>query len=303
MSGRILVTGSVGLIGSLLARQLVTRGISVVELDNRLPFQHIGYGDIRDKKLLSTVVNNCQGIVHLAGVSRVVWAEQDPELCWDANVYGTENILDAAYQASHRPWVIYASSREVYGQQVTLPVMEDAVLSPLNIYARSKLEAESLVNAYRERGLSTAILRFSSVYGSFRDYADRVIPAFCRAALLDKVLRIDGFDNLFDFTHVSDVVGGIMRVMHKLNSDVNTLPPIHLTTGVGYTLLQAASLIEKILQKKINYQEAPARTYDVHRFYGSTLRAESLLDWRSQITLEQGLSDLLKQYEKQCSLA
>lgn len=298
----VLVTGSLGLIGSLLVRELTANGIKVLELDNRAPRHQLNHGDVRDPLLLQQLVKNCRGIIHLAAVSRVVWGEQDPQLCWDVNVNGTQNILETAYQAPHNPWVIVASSREVYGQQTSLPVTEDANLIPLNIYARSKVAGENLVNQYRAQGLTTAILRFSSVYGHSNDYADRVIPAFCRAALLNNPLRIDGFNNVFDFTHVKDTVAGIIQVMQKLNAQVNNLPPIHFTTEQGTTLLQVALLIEKILGRKISYQEAPVRTYDVHRFYGSGQRAENLLAWKANITLEQGLADLLQQFQKQFSL-
>ena len=65
------------------------------------------------------------GVIHLAAVSRVVWGQKNPELCWETNVTGVQNVLDAAREASSRPWVISASSREVYGEAEHLPVSED----------------------------------------------------------------------------------------------------------------------------------------------------------------------------------
>ena len=81
----------------------------------------------------------------------------------------------------------------------TLPVSETVPLLPLNVYAKSKIAAEQSVEQYRAQGLQTAVLRFSNVYGSIHDYADRVIPAFCRAAAFGGTIRIDGSDNIFDF--------------------------------------------------------------------------------------------------------
>jgi len=296
---KVLVTGSAGLIGSFLVKQLRNNYIEVIELDKRLPTNKIGLANVQDANLLNQLIESCQGVVHLAAVSRVIWGEQNPDLCWGVNVQGTQNVLEAAYQAKQKPWVIFASSREVYGQQTILPVTEKADLMPLNTYAKSKVAGEKLVNQYRQLGLTTAILRFSSVYGSAYDHADRVIPAFCRKAAQGEMLRVDGFNNLFDFTHVHDVVNGIIKAINKLQNNISDLPPIHLTTGIGTSLLQVIGLIEQILNQSIDYKEAPARTYDVHSFCGDPCRAKSLLGWEAEISLMQGLSDLIKQYQTQ----
>ena len=298
--GSILITGAMGLIGSLLSQQLKNHNISVIDFDKCS--SQTGECNVHNKVLLRQLIQNCSGIVHLAAVSRVVWGQQNPALCWEVNVEGTRNILELAYRATHKPWVIFASSREVYGQQERFPVSENAPLRPLNLYARSKVAGEELVNEYRECGLTTAILRFSSVYGSAYDHADRVIPAFCRLAVTKQALRIDGFQNLFDFTHVEDVVAGILAVIHQLHKGKNNLPPIHFTTGRATSLLDVALLIEQILGESIEYYPAPPRNYDVHHFYGDPLRAKNLLGWESKINLSQGLADMLKKYQMQLAI-
>lgn len=293
----ILITGSEGLIGRQLIALLNQTDVPVIKLDKRLPASFPGAIDILDKVKLYTLIKSCSGIIHLAGVSRVVWGEQNPELCWDTNVAGTENILDIASQQKNGPWIIYASSREVYGQQSDLPITETAKLQPLNIYAKSKVAAEDLINQYREKGLKTAIIRFSSVYGSCHDYPDRVIPAFCLNALKEEPLCIEGLENQLDFTHINDVVLGIVEVIKKLNMGEHHLPTFHFTTGMGTTLIQVANLLEKIVHKKINYYEASSRTYDVHRFYADAPLAKKYLNWTPKISLEDGLKDLLSQYQ------
>jgi UDP-glucose 4-epimerase len=294
---KILITGSAGLIGSALTQQLLKKGLHVVECDIRLPMTAPGHGDVRDLNTLTKLIRDCQGIIHLAAVSRVVWGEQNPQLCWEVNVGGTHNIIKAAQQAPQQPWIIFASSREVYGQQTTLPVTEQADLIPLNTYARSKVAGEELMIEYQQQSAPAAILRFSSVYGSAQDYNDRVIPAFCQTAVKGSALRVDGFKNLFDFTHVNDTARGVIQAMEILQTGVRDLPPIHLTTGCGNSLLQVITLIEAALGKPIHYQEAPARTYDVHRFCGDPTRAKKLLNWEAQNSLAHGIRDLLNQYQ------
>jgi len=294
---KILITGSKGLIGQSLKNQLGVLGFQVKGIDKAYAIDHLEFGDIQDIELLKKLASQCIGIVHLAGVSRVIAGEQNPSLCWNMNVEGTQKILEAAKNSPINPWVIYASSREVYGQQDTLPVNEDAILLPLNVYARSKAAAEKLVLDYRNQGLQTAIIRFSNVYGSIDDYPDRVIPAFCRTAALGGTIRIDGGHNTFDFTYINDVTTGIIKIINKLQNGCLDLPPIHLTTGCGTTLLEAAELAKSLSVKSIKFLSAPSRSFDVSTFYGDPTRANRLLDWKATMTIKEGMARLVNDFK------
>lgn len=157
------ITGSEGLIGSALRPVLEGLGYCVARLDVRLPPHHHGRGDVRDVAAVQRFVGSCAGVVHLAGVSRVIWAERDPDACIETNVGGTSNIVRAAHEVRHRPWVLFASSREVYGEPMALPVVEDALSRPFNIYGESKLAAERAVFSARASGLTTGVVRLSNV--------------------------------------------------------------------------------------------------------------------------------------------
>ena len=150
--------------------------------------------------------------MHLAAVSRVIWAERAPEDCRSTNIGGLRRVLEVAFEQPVPPWVIFASSREVYGQPRPLPGTEDTPLSPVNLYGRSKVEGERLVEEARASGLRTAAVRLSNVYGSALDHADRVVPAFVWAAVQGNAIRIDGAECTFDFTHIDDTVRGMVAV-------------------------------------------------------------------------------------------
>lgn len=294
---RILVTGAAGLIGGLVSRLLRAEGIRVLPLDLRgaNPAER---GDFCDPARLAPLLAEADGVLHFAAVSRVVDGERDPDRCWDVNAVATGRLLDLAQQSPRRPWIAYASSREVYGQQEVLPVPEDAPLKPKNIYARSKAEAERLVVAARARGQQTAILRFSNVYGSIHDHADRVVPAFARAAATaasrqgDATVRVDGSGCTFDFTHVADVADGILRLVRRLNDGVRDLPPVHFASGRQTSLGELALLAQRVGGPALRIVEAPARGFDVHRFAGDPARAEQLFGWRATTRLEDGFARL-----------
>ena len=210
MTGRILITGWAGLIGSALRQVLGANGYSTLGLDIRASGSD--FGDICDARRVAEVVAGCDGIVHLAAVSRVVWGEADPDRCREVNVDALANLLAAIERQPKSPWLIFASSREVYGETDGSPVREDSPLRPINIYGRTKAEGEELVRDARARGMRTAIVRFSNVYGRTHDHPDRVIPAFAHAAATGGQMRVDGGDNTFDFTHVDDVVSGVLKL-------------------------------------------------------------------------------------------
>ncbi len=294
MSGKILITGSEGLVGSALRRKLESSGFEVRGLDIRAGDSEAG--DVRDAIDVRDAMRGCIGVVHLAAVSRVVWGERDPDLCWKTNVEGFRNVLEAADQGAIKPWVIFASSREVYGQPERLPADEETPLRPVNVYARSKVAGEQLIAEARDRGLRACVIRLSNVYGSTQDHPDRVVPAFARAALLGQPLRIDGCDHTFDFTHINDVVQGITAVVALLDRSVAPPPPIHFVSGVPTTLGELAALAIDIAQSDSTVTHAPPRNFDVAKFHGCPGRAQSLLGWSPRTSLRQGLATLINDF-------
>ena len=288
---RILITGSEGLIGSALRAALEARGAEVVGLD--LLGTGREHGDVRSLRRVRDALGGCDGVVHLAAVSRVLWGEHDPEGCWSTNVGGLRNVLRALDERKRQPWLLFASSREVYGQPRHLPATEDTPLRPVNVYGRSKAEGERLVEAARAGGLRAAVVRLSNVYGSARDHADRVVPAFARAAVSCSTIRIDGAECTFDFTHIDDTVRGMVGIIDLLEIG-ETPAPIHLLTGMPTTLRDLATLAIDIASGTSPVVEAPPRSFDVSRFHGDPSRAQELLGWEPCVVLRKGLERLIR---------
>lgn len=287
----VLVTGSEGLIGTAIRHRLHIEGIRT----RRFDLQHQGC-DVLHRERLVQAAKQCVGIVHLAAVSRVVWGERDPEHCWQTNVEGTRNVLFAAQQSPLRPWVIFASSREVYGTADFLPAQEDMPIRPCNVYGRSKAAAEQLCTAARVDGVRTAILRLSNVYGRTQDHPDRVVPCFARQAAVGEVMRIEGSENVFDFTHIDDTTAGLVALIQRLFTDSPLPPPIHLLTGRPTTLRQLAEHACRAGGGRSTFEEAPSRAFDVARFYGDPRRAYEILQWRPRIHIEAGVAQLVRDF-------
>lgn len=282
---RILMTGSHGLVGTVMAGALAGRGDVVV------PFDVIAdpADDIRDRDRLARALEGCDGIVHLAAMSRVAWGESHPALTHDINVEGTRAVIDVAMSARPRPWLLFASSREIYGNPVERIIDETAPTAPVNHYGRSKAAGEDLVNAARVGGMRTAMLRLSNVYGGRRDHPDRAVPALVARALAGEDLTITGADNYFDFVHVEDTVAGLIAAMEQLESGESALPAMHLATGRDTSLGQLAELAIRATASGSRIIPVAARAFDVAGFCGRPDRARELLGWLPTVSIEEGV--------------
>lgn len=292
----ILITGSKGLIGSGLKHALSLLNIHVTGLDIRADKQDPEYGDILNKEKLFSLFNTVDGVVHLAAISRVVEGEKNPDLCWKINTEGTKHVVEAAFASNKKPWVVYASSREVYGPSKDFPIKESSVLNPINIYGKSKLAAEQIIEKASQKGLITAIVRFSNVYGSVHDYPDRVIPAFCRAAVQGNDLRVEGSSHVFDFTHLEDVVQGMICLIRLLSQKRSSLPPIHLASGHPVTLGEIAKIAQEASSYSIKIVHDIPRSFDVNQFWGDTTLAHKILKWKASIGVREGMYRLMNHY-------
>ncbi|MGI9434146.1 MAG: NAD-dependent epimerase/dehydratase family protein [Geminicoccaceae bacterium] len=293
----ILVTGSEGLIGIAFCDLLEKSGYRVRKFDLRS--SDPGHrGDIRDEAAMQEAMKGCRGVVHLAAISRVADGESDPELCWQTNVIGTEVVMRAAASMPIRPWVLLASSREVYGEPSQLPVREDYPMRPVNVYGRSKAAAERVALAWRRSGVETAVVRLANVYGATNDHARRVAPAFARGSMEGEVLQVCGRDNTFDFTHLDDVTLGLLSVVEALQAG-EVLPPIHLASGLPTTLGELADLAASLGGNRAKVAEVPAPEYNVSRFVGDPSRARELLGWQARVKVGEGMNRLIDAYRQE----
>jgi nucleoside-diphosphate-sugar epimerase len=287
----ILVTGSKGLIGTAVTNCLEEAGHMVRTFDIRDDPRQ----DLRDPAALEAALDGVDGVIHLAAVSRVVWAERDPDQCRATNVDALSRLIGAARARRRPPWLIFSSSREVYGEQEVLPVAETAALRPMNAYARSKVAGETLVAEAARQGMTANVARFSNVYGSVHDHHDRVVPAFARAAATGGVVRVEGADHMFDFTHVTDVARGVHRLV-ALTMAGQCLDPVHFVTGRGTTLRELAGIAAEAGNGGVIPERHPPRSYDVARFRGNPDRAARLLGWKAEIGIAEGFARLAEAY-------
>lgn len=293
---RILITGVLGMIGSALSKSLLQKeGYAVDGIDIKtLPLDDINPAlrfiklDIRDSAAITELVakGRYDCIVHLAAISRVVEGEKDKSTCIQTNYIGTKNIIDAISKYSTRTHLIFASSREVYGEQKNLPIPEDAELLPINVYGFYKLLAEKYI---RESLSNYTIVRLCNVYGAANDIPGRVIPNFVRRAIAGEPLTIEGGNQLIDFTYIEDTIWAIGRCIDLISAGTVNQETITISPGEGHTLQEIVNILSEELGYSLNVQINQERDYDVQRFVADKSHREALLGERNFISLAEGL--------------
>ncbi|NVM17706.1 MAG: GDP-mannose 4,6-dehydratase [Candidatus Lokiarchaeota archaeon] len=293
---KILITGSSGFIGSALKRLLEEKFIEIVTYD----IKENQLDDVRDFSALQTKVIGVDGIIHLAAVSRVKIAHENPLECINTNIGGIINVLESArtlISEDKHPWVIFGSSREVYGEPLNLPVVETSNRKAINVYGVSKLSGEELCKVYVENyGLKIRVLRFSNVYTGINDHLDRVIPKFILHAFNGEDLVINGSgEEIFDFTYISDTIQGIWGTIQEIERNSHLFDDFNLSTGVPVSLKELAEIIIQKTRSSSRVKYTKSRSYDVNKFYADPEKARKKIGFSPKTTLEKGVVLVIKE--------
>jgi UDP-glucose 4-epimerase len=280
---RAVVTGGAGFLGSHLVDALIARGDEVVVVDNMRRGRtdnlrrhlassrfHFLEGDIRDEGLMAAALTGAGLVYHLAAQSNVMGAHDDVDYSFTTNVGGTVTVLKSMAAAGVKR-MIFASSREVYGEQQALPVREDAALNAKNLYGASKLSAESYCRAWTNAlGVECIVLRFANVYGQ-RD-SQRVIPLWLEQAQRGHDLTLFGGEQVLDFVWIGTAVQALLAA-----AECPADGPINVGSGKGTRLPDLAQMIKDLTGSRSEIRIAPARGAEVVRFVAHVEKMQAML--------------------------
>ena len=301
---RALVTGGAGFIGSHIVRALLEQGASVRILDNFQtgrrenlaglggPALEVLEGDLRDPATRSQAVQGVEVIYHQAAFVSVPESMQDPQRCFDINVAGTAALFEAARTSGVRR-VVIASSAAVYGDSTRLPLDEDTPLHPVSPYAVSKRVNEMYAALYTEAlGLEVAALRYFNVYGP-RQRPDSMyaaaIPLFVERLRARKPVTVFGDGGQTrDLIFVGDVVrANLLAADHPAAAG----RVFNICTGTETRMIDLLEVLLDLFPDAAGPEFAAARPGDIYRSVGSPARAASLLGFRPQVPLAEGLKE------------
>ena len=300
---RVLVTGAAGFIGRWVVGELLARGHEVLPIDNLaagdvanlaefdghpglLPFER---GDVRDETACRRWTAAVEAVAHLAASISVQDSIDDPGETFENDVVGTFRLLEGARASGAR--FLFMSTCMVYDRASTAAgIDEDHATKPASPYAASKLSGEALTLSYwHAYGLPVTVVRPFNTYGPFQRSVGEggVVAIFTRRSLLGDELRIYGDGSQTrDLLYATDCA---RFVCDALLSDAATGRILNAGTGHDVSVNELAAAIERD-QTRIAHVEHIHPQSEIAVLRCNPERAAEVLDWRAQVTLEDGLA-------------
>jgi GDP-4-dehydro-6-deoxy-D-mannose reductase len=298
---RALITGVNGFVGRHLAEYLVERKWAVHGLvrgdcsGTALSGVQCHRGDVLDCASLERVLAAIQPthIFHLAGAIGAGGLAP----AYEVNIAGTERLFRAVRETRSAARVLVSSSSAVYGEPLTLPIVEDSPFKPVNEYGASKAAQEVVVMRNQKRGANAVRVRPFNLVGPGQsatlvtsDIAGQIVQSE-RAG--QGVIRVGNTMAKRDYTDVRDAVRAYVAVAESALDDVYNVCSGHSTSTQKCldTLTSMSSV-----PVTVEVDGARIRSEDIKEQVGSATRIETATGWRPRIALEASLADLLEEY-------
>lgn len=312
MTGRVVVTGGAGFVGSALVRGLVARGLAVTVVDTLVTGRRenlaglptdavrLEIADIRDTAALMPHLKEADTVYHLAclGVRHSLVHPMDNHA---VNATGSLGVVHAA-MAAEVPRFVHVSSSEVYGTARMVPLSEEAPCFPHTVYGAAKLAGECYARAmFDTHGYPVVVVRPFNAYGPRCHHegdCGEVVPRFLLQCLAGQRMTIFGDgEQTRDFTYVDELAEGIIEAG---GCDSAVGETINLGQGMETTVNDLARVVAGVCgANKLQTDYQPARPGDVRRLFADRSRAGELFGWVPKIELADGVSRLRDWYEAQ----
>ena len=333
---KVLVTGGLGFIGSHTVVELQNEGFEVVIIDNlsnsseevlkgivaisgKTPlFEKM---DLRDKASVQSFFkkhNDVTGVIHFAASKAVGESVENPLLYYENNINALVYILQELQKKTEANF-IFSSSCTVYGQAEKMPITEDAsVQVAMSPYGNTKQIGEEIItDVAKVTNVNAILLRYFNPIGAHPSAAigelpigvpQNLVPFITQTGIgLRKELSVYGDDYptpdgtcIRDYIHVVDLakahVVALQRLINKKN--VSKVETFNLGTGTGSSVLEVIQAFEKVSGQKLPYKIVARREGDITSAYANTDKANTVLGWKAQSTLEQALASAWKWEQK-----
>jgi len=304
-NNKVLVTGAGGFIASQLVEKLVHQGADVkafVRYNSRndpgllslsssevISQVEIIAGDLRDSDAVRKAVAGVSHVFHLGALIAIPYSYLHPQEVIETNVMGTLNILTAAREEKTTR-VIHASSSEVYGTALYVPIDEKHPLQGQSPYSASKIGADKIAESFfLSYDLPVVTVRPFNTYGP-RQSARAVIPAIISQALTQDVVKLGNLDTRRDLTFVDDTVNGFLAAAKAKHVNGET---INLGYGEDIRIGDLANEVIHLVERSVNIEVDSSRLRpeksEVQRLVSDRSKAKKLLSWEPTISLTDGL--------------
>lgn len=333
---KIVVTGGLGFIGSHTVVELQNEGFEVVVVDNlsntslavldgiqnitgKVPsFEQL---DLRDKNKVQDFFKrhaDIEGVIHFAASKAVGESVENPLLYYENNINTLVYILQELQQKPTANF-IFSSSCTVYGQAEKMPITEDSsVQTALSPYGNTKqIGEEIIIDTAKVTNVNAILLRYFNPIGAHPSaeigelplgVPQNLVPFITQTGIgLRQELSVYGDDYptpdgtaIRDYIHVVDLakahVIAMQRLLNKKNQD--KVETFNLGTGTGSSVLEVIHAFEKVSGQKLPYKIVARREGDITEAYANTDKANTVLGWKAQFTLEEAMASAWKWEQK-----
>lgn len=329
---KYLVTGAAGFIGSAVVDQLTVKGHQVVGVDNLNDYYDVALKEARlariqhgNFKLVQLDIADREGmanlfkteqfdqVIHLAAQAGVRYSIENPNAYADSNLVGHLNILEGCRHNKVKH-LVYASSSSVYGLNTKTPFeTSDSVDHPVSLYAATKKSNELMAHSYSHLyDIPTTGLRFFTVYGSW-GRPDMAPFIFTKKILDGDTIDINNNGDMWrDFTHVNDIVEGVLRIADvvptrdhewtvEAGSPATSSAPYavyNIGHGSPINLMDFVKAIEDELgiEAKKNFREM--QPGDVYQTYADTQDLFAAAGYTPKVTVKEGVAEFIQWYRE-----
>ncbi len=333
---KIVVTGGLGFIGSHTVVELQNEGFEVVAIDNlsnssekvlegifnitgKKPiFEKL---DLREKTAVQDFFsrhNDVVGVIHFAASKAVGESVENPLLYYENNINALVYVLQEISKLDKANF-IFSSSCTVYGQAEKMPITENVCIQPAaSPYGNTKQIGEEIISdVAKVTNLNSILLRYFNPIGAHQTaeigelplgVPQNLVPFITQTAMgLREKLSVYGNDYptsdgtaVRDYIHVVDLAKAHVIAMKRLldKKNLEKVETFNLGTGTGSSVLEVINAFEKVSNKKLKYQIVGRREGDVIEAYANTDKANTVLGWKAQSTLEEALASAWKWEQK-----
>jgi UDP-glucose 4-epimerase len=333
---KILVTGGLGFIGSHTVVELQNEGYEVIVVDNlsntslsvldgiqnitgKVPvFEKL---DLREKEKVQDFFkrhHDISGVIHFAASKAVGESVENPLLYYENNINALVYVLQELQQKPEANF-IFSSSCTVYGQAETMPITENAsIQTAMSPYGNTKQIGEEIItDTAKVTNINAILLRYFNPIGAHSSteigelpigVPQNLVPFITQTGFgLRKELSVYGDDYptpdgtaIRDYIHVVDLAKAHVIALQRLLNKKNTakVETFNLGTGTGSSVLEVIHTFEKVSGKKLPYKIVGRREGDITSAYANTDKANDVLGWKAQSTLEQAMASAWKWEQK-----
>lgn len=328
---KYLVTGAAGFIGSAVVEKLTAAGHQVVGIDNLNDYYDVNLKlarlerikhepfeckkvDLADRPAMASLFEQEQfdRVIHLAAQAGVRYSIENPHAYADSNLVGHLNILEGCRQTKVKH-LIYASSSSVYGLNAKVPFeTSDSVDHPVSLYAATKKANELMSHSYSHLyDIPTTGLRFFTVYGSW-GRPDMAPFIFTKKILDGDTIDINNNGDMWrDFTHVDDIVEGVVRIADVVpgrdeqwtveqGTPASSSAPYavyNIGHGSPISLMDFVKAIEDELGIEANKNFREMQPGDVYQTYADTQDLFAATGYKPQVGIKEGVAEFITWYK------